>query len=82
MTDLSLTDQLELSYLVSQNDLSGRLNRPLIGWKTILDMPNIFVKNAANLMICQSGVYFGDRKGNKHIVGPLYCDIWVSTTQL
>ena len=80
MTDLSLTDQLELSYLDSQNDLSGRLNRPLIN--TILDMPNIFVKNAADLMICQSGVYFGDRKGNKHIVGPLYCDIWVSTTQL
>ena len=40
-----------VTYLVGQNDLSGRLNRPLIGRRTILDMFNFSVKTPTDLLI-------------------------------
>ena len=38
-------DQLKLTYLVGQNDLSARPNMSLIGRLTRLDMLNILAKN-------------------------------------
>ena len=45
-----MTDQLKLTYLVGQNDLSGRLNRPLVGQRKILDMFNFLVKKPTDLL--------------------------------
>ena len=50
-----VTERLvELTYLVGQNDLSGRLNRPLIGRPRKLDMSNILAKNPDDLLISWS----------------------------
>ena len=49
-TDQSLKDQLKLTYLVGQNNLSGRPNRPLIGRRKILDMFNFLVKKPTDLL--------------------------------
>ena len=54
VTDWSVAGELKLSYLFGQNDLSGRLIRPLIGRLTGLNMSNILVKNPNDLLIRRS----------------------------
>ena len=49
-TDQSLTDKLKLTYLVGQNDLSGRPNMPLLCRRKILDLFNFLVKNPTDLL--------------------------------
>ena len=49
-TDQSLKDKLKLTYLVGQNNLSGRLIRSIIGRRKILDMFNFLVKNTTDLL--------------------------------
>ena len=43
-----------MTYLVGQNDLSGRQMMPLIGQQTGLKMFNILVKNPTDLLISWS----------------------------
>ena len=50
VADLSVTDSLKLTYLVGQNDLSGRPNRPLIVRPKMLDMFNFWLKNPTDLL--------------------------------
>ena len=54
VNDQSTTDQLKLTYLVSQNDLYGRPKGPLIGRPKILDMSNILFKNPDDQLIHRS----------------------------
>ena len=46
--------RVKLTYLVGQNDLSGRLIRPLISRPTGLNMSNILVKKNNDLLISWS----------------------------
>ena len=79
-----MTDQLKLTYLVSQNDLCGRPNSPLIGRPNKLDMSNILAKNPNDLLIDRPlwtsvGSFL---VGRITIIGLWNCDFLVSTTKL